>query len=96
MGFIMKSGKNLNDLLNENKAQILRYLIHHRGCSRTELSEAVGLKPASITKIVQQLLEDNLVVETGLSEGLRGGGLSASPLTTLIFMSLPSKSPGSG
>ena len=55
MRFIMKSGKNLNDLLNENKAQILRYLIHHRGCSRTELSEAVGLKPASITKIVQQL-----------------------------------------
>ena len=72
MRFIMKSGKNLNDLLNENKAQILRYLIHHRGCSRTELSEAVGLKPASITKIVQQLLEDNLVVETGLSEGAKG------------------------
>ena len=68
----MKSGKNLADLTNENKAHILRYLIHHEGISRIELSAATGLKPASITKIIQQLIEQELVTETGLSEGSKG------------------------
>ena len=63
----MKSGKNLADLTNENKAHILRYLIHHEGISRIELSAATGLRPASITKIIQQLIEQELVTETGLS-----------------------------
>ena len=56
----MKSGKNLADLTNENKAHILRYLIHHEGISRIELSAATGLRPASITKIIQQLIEQDL------------------------------------
>ena len=68
----MKSGKNLADLTNENKAHILRYLIHHEGISRIELSAATGLRPASITKIIQQLIEQELVTETGLSEGSKG------------------------
>ena len=55
-GNYMKSGKNLADLTNENKAHILRYLIHHEGISRIELSAATGLRPASITKIIQQLI----------------------------------------
>ncbi|CCX67377.1 putative transcriptional repressor in the Rok (NagC/XylR) family protein [Firmicutes bacterium CAG:791] len=68
----MKSGKNLADLINENKSHILRYLIHHEGVSRIELSAATGLQPASITKIIQQLIEQELVVETGLSDGSKG------------------------
>lgn len=68
----MKSGRNLTDLLNDNKSQILRYLIHHEGSSRIELSATTGLRPATITKIVQPLLEQGLVVETGLSEGAKG------------------------
>ena len=68
----MKPGRNLSDLLNENKSQILRYLIHHKGISRIDLSTAVGLKPASITKIVQQLLDQGLIIETGFSEGAKG------------------------
>lgn len=68
----MKPGRNLSDLLNENKSQILRYLIHHKGISRIDLSTAVGLKPASITKIVQQLLDQGLIIETGFSDGAKG------------------------
>ena len=75
----MKSGKNLADLTNENKAHILRYLIHHEGISRIELSAATGLRPASITKIIQQLIEQELVTETGLSEPLWTATALAAP-----------------
>ena len=77
----MKSGKNLADLTNENKAHILRYLIHHEGISRIELSAATGLRPASITKIIQQLIEQELVTETG-PKGQRAGAQFPFPLIT--------------
>jgi predicted NBD/HSP70 family sugar kinase len=40
--------------------------------SRTELIETSGLTGASITRIVRQLLDEGLIVETGLSESTGG------------------------
>lgn len=67
-----KSGKNLNDLLDLNRAQVMHYLAQHRGCSRAELGAATGLTLASITKIVRSLVECGVVYETGYAEGKKG------------------------
>ena len=48
-------------------------LIRSRGeVSRTELADLTGLTATSITRIVRQLLADDLVVETGLGESTGG------------------------
>lgn len=67
-----KSGKNLDDLQDSNRAQVIRYLAMHEGCSRVDLAKTTGLKQASITKIVSSMIRNDLVRETGFTEGLKG------------------------
>lgn len=67
-----KTGKNLSDLLDLNRSQILNYLVKHPGCSRAELGAVTGLTLASITKTVRSLIECGVIYETGLSEGKKG------------------------
>ena len=69
---MIKSGKNLDDIQDMNRSLILRYLIQHEGCSRVELSEAIGLTQASITKIIRLLMEEDVVRETSFIEGKKG------------------------
>ena len=76
-----KNGKNLTDLLDMNRAQILKYLAHHPECSRAELGAITGLTLPSITKIVRGLQENGIIYETGFAEGKKGRrsvGLSIS------------------
>ncbi|WP_343210590.1 ROK family transcriptional regulator [Anaerolentibacter hominis] len=75
------SGKNMGDMLDLNRALILRYLLQNEGCSRAELAKYTGLKQASITKIIKTLIENGVVKETGFSAGQKGRrsiGLSLS------------------
>lgn len=75
----MKKGKNLTDLIDSNRSQILYYLIDHPGCSRTDLGAATGLTLASITKITHSLLDAGIICETdfaGTRKGRRSIGLS--------------------
>lgn len=67
-----KTGKNLTDLLDSNRSQIMYYLAKHPGCSRAELGEFTGLTLASITKIIHSLMECGAIYETGFSEGKKG------------------------
>lgn len=67
-----KTGKNLNDLLDSNRSQLLYYLIDHPGCSRADLGTALNLSLASITKIMYSLLDAGVVYETGFSKGKKG------------------------
>ncbi|MGC4019822.1 MAG: ROK family transcriptional regulator [Muricomes sp.] len=67
-----KTGKNLTDLLDSNRSQILYYLAKHPGCSRAELGESTGLTLASITKIIHSLIDCGAIYETGFSEGKKG------------------------
>ena len=69
---MMKTGKNLDDIQDMNRSLILRYLIQHEGCSRVELSEAIGLTQASITKIIRLLMEEDVVREISFIEGKKG------------------------
>lgn len=75
----VKKGKNLTDLLDSNRSQVLYYLIDHPGCSRTDLGAATGLTLASITKIIHSLLDAGIIYETdftGAKKGRRSIGLS--------------------
>ncbi|MDR1505230.1 MAG: ROK family transcriptional regulator, partial [Prevotella sp.] len=67
-----KIGKNLDDLLDGNRSQILRYMVRNNGCSRVEIAKTIGLKQASITKIVRSLINAEVIRETGFTEGLKG------------------------
>ena len=67
-----KNGKNLTDLLDLNRSEVLHYLIRHPGCSRAELGVSTGLTLPSISKTIRSLIECGVVYETGYSEGKKG------------------------
>ena len=58
-------GQNNQDVSNVNKSALLKFLRQNGVCSRAQISKAMGLTQASISKITAQLLEDNIVQETG-------------------------------
>jgi len=68
----VKKGKNLADLLDSNRSEVLYYLMDHSGCSRTDLGAATGLTLASITKIIHSLLDAGIIYETDFIEGKKG------------------------
>ena len=67
-----KSGQNQINMQDSNRAEVLRFLALHPGCSRAELGEATGLTQASMTKIVRSLTKSGLIYETGFTAGKKG------------------------
>lgn len=64
-------GDNMWDLKKTNRSAILRSLHENGGTSRKRLSETLALTPATISKIVSDMMEEGLVT-AGAS--LRNGG----------------------
>jgi predicted NBD/HSP70 family sugar kinase len=58
----------VRDLRRENRAAVLwsLYLGHSR--SRHELGAATGLSAASVTNVIRELIDEGIVIETGLAE----------------------------
>ena len=52
-------GQNNQDVSNVNKSALLKFLRQNGVCSRAQISKAMGLTQASISKITAQLLEGN-------------------------------------
>jgi len=67
-----KKGKNLEDIQHMNRALVIGLLRKREVCSRVELAKTTGLKQATITNIVNELLDCGLVKETGIQDGERG------------------------
>lgn len=67
-----KSGMNLEDVQEINRALVIRLIRRAKVCARTELAKLTGLKQATITNIVNDLMEWGLVKETGIIEGRKG------------------------
>lgn len=65
-------GQNNRDVSIVNKSALLKYLRQNGVCSRAQISKAMGLTQASISKITAQLLEENIVQETGFISGEKG------------------------
>lgn len=65
-------GKNSEVIQHQNRLLVLRIIREKKEISRVKLSEITGLKQATITNIVNQLLELDYVIETGLIGGSNG------------------------
>ena len=56
-----------------HRSQMILNIIHHLGpISRTELIELTDYRPASVGDIIKELLEKQLIMETGHSSGGHG------------------------
>lgn len=62
----------VRDLRRENRAAVLWSLYFGQPRSRLELSAATGLSAASVTNVVRGLLDDGVVIETGLADSEGG------------------------
>lgn len=67
-----KRGANNENIQEMNRSLILRLLFEMQICSRADLARASGLKQATITNIVNDLIEWGIIEECGLISGERG------------------------
>jgi predicted NBD/HSP70 family sugar kinase len=58
----------VRDLRRENRAAVLWSLYLSQPRSRHELSAATGLSAASVTNVIRELIDEGIVIETGLAE----------------------------
>jgi DNA-binding Lrp family transcriptional regulator len=58
----------VRDLRRENRAAVLWSLYLSQPRSRQELGAATGLSAASVTNVIRELIDEGIVIETGLVE----------------------------
>ena len=68
----MVKGQNNEEVLSYNRSLIVQYLQRVNVCTRSQLSKALRLTPASISKTIAKLIENGLVEETGFILGEKG------------------------
>jgi len=66
------------DLKRSNRSHLLNLLYFNEPTTRLDLSQLAGLSPATVTKIIGELIAENIVIETGVEDS-HGG----RPRTTL-------------
>lgn len=69
---ISYQGKNSEVIQQQNRLLVLRLIRESKVTSRVMLAQATGLKQATITNIVNELIEMDYVKETGLIAGNNG------------------------
>lgn len=90
MKYIMKNEHKLSTGLTKKNVQehnlttILRGIYESGICSRVEIADKVGLDQATVTRVVQKLVENEIVFESILGKetgqrGRRSIGLELSP-----------------
>lgn len=67
-----QKGTNLAGLKELNRSLALRLIRRLKICSRAQISKETGLKQATITKIVKDLINLDIVTETGIINGEKG------------------------
>lgn len=65
-------GANQNTIQEMNRSLVLNVLRKQGVCSRAKIAKMVGLRQATVTYIINDLLEWKLVCETGLMPGGKG------------------------
>ncbi len=81
-----KQGKNLSDIQEINRALVLKNLRNTPHCSRSQIAHNTGLQQATITKIVNDLIECGIVMETKLLKAERGRRSIGLALNTEHYM----------
>ncbi|MBV9790040.1 MAG: ROK family transcriptional regulator [Chloroflexi bacterium] len=62
----------VRDLKRSNRERLLRQLYFDAPISRLDLSQRLGLSPATVTHAVAEFLQDGLIVESGVEESEGG------------------------
>lgn len=70
---MLYKGINLGNVKLSNRSAILQLLNRQGAMSRKDIAEAVGLTPASVTLICNELLEEHIIKEVGEVEEKRAG-----------------------
>lgn len=65
-------GVSMDDVQSHNKRVILTTLHQNGNYSRKEISQAVGLDQATVTRAIKPLIEQGIIVETGTQKTARG------------------------
>lgn len=81
-------GNNSADLLFYNRKLILNLIRRHSVISRIELAELSGLKPATITIIINEFIAKDLVEDCGLIEGKNGRRVKGVRLVTSKYCTI--------
>lgn len=61
-------GLNSNDIKIRNRTKILKILRNERGISRKDISEKMELTKSAISGIISELINENIILETGYQE----------------------------
>ena len=75
-------GLNQGNIQNLNRSLLLNLLRCEKVCARTTLAEHSGLKQATVTHIINDFMNWNLVKEVGLLTGVKGRRSIAISLNT--------------
>lgn len=68
----IKKGRNSDYLLQANRSLVLQILARSNVCTRARIAEETGLKQATITNIITEMIQLGVVREVGIVEGRRG------------------------
>ena len=63
-----RRGRSVRDVRRSNRSLLLRHLYFHPASSRLDLSRATGLSAASVSSVVAELMEAQVVIESGSLE----------------------------
>ncbi len=65
-------GQNNENMFHVNRSLVIQFLQRNKITTRSQLSKALDLTPAAITKIVQELVDYKIIEETGFYAGEKG------------------------
>lgn len=81
-------GRNASDIQASNRQLILRLIRQNAVISRTELTERSGLKPATITLIVNEYLKKQVIEDCGLISGNNGRRVKGVRMTGNVYCTI--------
>lgn len=68
------AGANMETVRRRNRAAILKYINDHGPVSRKDLAEEIGLTAAAVTQICTDIMNEGVLVETGINVERSGAG----------------------
>ncbi len=71
---MVKTGISLDSVKNNNKSQILKILQKNGAMSRKDIANQIGLTPAAVTMLCNDMMEAHMILEKGeMKEQKRAG-----------------------
>ena len=83
---MQKNGKNASTMLQENRNLLLQLIRDRGSVSRKQLAEQSGLQQATVTIIIQELLEQGLIRENGMIDGGNGRRVKAFSMAEELYV----------